>query len=100
MTVAVEVFGRGRRELHCSRSGDAPIGGVKCLGSVGVQLSVRRTFFVARLVLTADEAAVWEAGGVRSFVQARSVVAGGGLIEVSWNRLDGRGRAVVNKRED
>ncbi len=50
---------------------------------------------MARLVLTADEAAVCEAVGVRSFVQARSVAAGGGLIEVSWDRVAGRGRAVV-----
>ena len=36
-----------------------------------------------------------EAVGVRSFVQARSLVAGGDLIDVSWDRLAGRGRAVV-----
>jgi hypothetical protein len=50
---------------------------------------------VARLVLTADEAAVCEAVGVRSFVQARALVAGGELVYVSWDRQAGRGRAVV-----
>ena len=50
---------------------------------------------MARLVLTADEAAVCEAVGVRSFVQARSLVAGGALVDVSWDRQAGRGRAAV-----
>lgn len=50
---------------------------------------------MARLVLTADEAAVCEAVGVRSFVQARALVASGDLVEVSWDRRAGRGRAVV-----
>ncbi|PRY17033.1 DEAD/DEAH box helicase [Pseudosporangium ferrugineum] len=50
---------------------------------------------MARLVLTADEAAVCEAVGVRSFVQARALVASGALVEVSWDRSAGRGRAVV-----
>ncbi|MFC0100224.1 DEAD/DEAH box helicase [Micromonospora marina] len=50
---------------------------------------------MGRLVLTADEAAVCEAVGVRSFVQARSLVANGALAEVSWDPRSGRGRAAV-----
>jgi len=37
---------------------------------------------LARLVLTGDEAAVCEAVGVKAFVQARSLVARGDLVDV------------------
>jgi superfamily II DNA or RNA helicase len=50
---------------------------------------------LARLVLTGDEAAVCEAVGVRAFVQARSLVARGDLVDVSWDRRAGLGHAVV-----
>jgi superfamily II DNA or RNA helicase len=50
---------------------------------------------VARLVLTSDEAALCEAVGVRTFVQARSLVALGDLVDVDWDRQAGRGQAVV-----
>ena len=50
---------------------------------------------MGRLMLTADEAAVCEALGVRAFVQARSLVASGALVEVSWDPRSGHGRAVV-----
>ena len=50
---------------------------------------------MARLVLTGDEAAVCEAVGVKAFVQARSLVARGDLVDVGWDRQAGRGQAVV-----
>ncbi|MDM4720235.1 DEAD/DEAH box helicase [Micromonospora sp. WMMA1363] len=50
---------------------------------------------MARLVLTEDEAVVCEAVGVKAFMQARSLVARGDLVDVSWDRQTGRGEAVV-----
>ncbi len=50
---------------------------------------------MVQLVLTPDEATVCEAVGVRTFVQARSLVARGDLIDVRWNQQAGRGQAIV-----
>jgi hypothetical protein len=44
---------------------------------------------VARLVMTADEAAVCEAVGIRSFEQARSLVASGDLVDVTGGPAEG-----------
>ena len=52
-------------------------------------------YSLARLVLTEDEAAVCAAVGVRAFVQARSLVARGDLVDVVWDRQARRGHAVV-----
>ena len=50
---------------------------------------------MAQLVLTSDEFAVCEAVGVRAFLQARSLVARGDLVDIGWDRHAGRGQAVV-----
>jgi hypothetical protein len=50
---------------------------------------------VARLVLTRDEASVCEVVGVKAFVQARSLVSRGDLVDMDWDRQAGRGQAVV-----
>ena len=50
---------------------------------------------MATLVLTDDQAAICAAVGVRAYMGARSLVASGDLVDVSWERSTGRGYGVV-----